>query len=88
MGTTGKYNIQDSTGVSVITTSNSNNNYSKSSSYSLLYSNMDKTKVSYPQDVYFTDGLYPTSTSSEFYIQRYSNWLSSANLSTAYLLIK
>lgn len=87
VGTTGKYNIQDSTGVSVITTSNSNNNYSKSSSYSLLYSNMDKTKVSYPQDVYFTDGLYPTSTSSEFYIQRYSNWLSSANLSTAISLI-
>lgn len=87
VGTTGNYNIHDSVGTSVITKSNADNNSSKPTSYTLLYSNMNTSKISYPQDVYFSDVLYPTTTSSEFFLQRYSNWLSSTNILTAIDLI-
>lgn len=86
-GTT-KYNLHDALGTSKINLSNDDNSSSKPTTYNLVLSNMDKTKVAYPQDVKFADVKYPTTTTSEFFLQSYATWLSSkTNIATAIGLI-
>lgn len=86
-GTT-TYNLYDAMGTSKIDLSNNDNSSLTPTTYNLLFSNMDKTKVAYPQDVSFADVKYPTTTNSEFFLQKYTTWLSSqTNIEAAISLI-